>query len=125
MGLLCRVPECTARMVELGLAERLAALLDCASGPACAPWPRSAAALVLCHLLTASPEAKRALLRAQGVEHVFNSRDTDFAAQVMKVTDGHGADVALNSLSGDFIDATVECLAETGRLVVIARSAVG
>lgn len=72
-------------------------------------------------IATAGSEAKRALLRAQGVEHVFNSRDTDFAAQVMTVTDGHGADVALNSLSGDFIDATVECLAETGRLVEIGK----
>jgi NADPH:quinone reductase-like Zn-dependent oxidoreductase len=40
---------------------------------------------------------KRATLRKLGVEHVYDSRSTDFADQILKDTGGSGVDVVLNS----------------------------
>jgi myxalamid-type polyketide synthase MxaB len=70
---------------------------------------------------TASP-AKHAFLRSQGVLHVFNSRNVEFAAQIRQATGGRGVDVALNSLSGgDFIRQTLGTLAPGGCFVEIGK----
>ena len=69
---------------------------------------------------TASP-GKHAHLRAQGVEHVFNSRTLDFADELMQATDGRGVNVVLNSLNGEHIPASLRCLAEGGRFVEIGK----
>ena len=42
---------------------------------------------------------KRATLRKLGVKHVYDSRTTDFADQILADTDGAGVDVVLNSLT--------------------------
>ena len=55
---------------------------------------------------TAGSEVKRAHLRALGVHHVLDSRDDAFDAEILRLTDGKGVDVVLNSLSGSFIDAS-------------------
>jgi NADPH:quinone reductase-like Zn-dependent oxidoreductase/acyl carrier protein len=67
-----------------------------------------------------SPE-KEAYVRSLGVEHVFNSRSLDFAADVMKVTEGRGVDIVLNSLGGEFIDRSFEVLASYGRFVELGK----
>ncbi len=65
---------------------------------------------------------KQAYLRSLGVEHVFDSRATDFAAEIMEATDGAGVDIVLNSLTGEgFIDASLSCLKHGGRFVEMAR----
>ncbi len=65
---------------------------------------------------------KRATLRRLGVEHVYDSRTTDFADQILADTDGAGVDVVLNSLTGDgFLDATVRATAQNGRFAEIAK----
>ena len=65
---------------------------------------------------------KQAYLRSLGVEHVFDSRQTDFGRQILAATDGVGVDVVVNSLTGEgFIDASLSCLAEAGRFVELAR----
>jgi NADPH:quinone reductase-like Zn-dependent oxidoreductase len=40
-------------------------------------------------------------------ENIFNSRDSSFLLAVMQATGGRGVDVALNSLSGELLHATV------------------
>lgn len=35
-----------------------------------------------------------------GIEHVYNSRTTDFAEEIRRDTDGYGVDIVLNSLTG-------------------------
>lgn len=40
-------------------------------------------------------------------EHIFGSRDSGFLPGLMRETGGRGVDVALNSLSGDLLHATV------------------
>jgi acyl transferase domain-containing protein/7-keto-8-aminopelargonate synthetase-like enzyme/acyl carrier protein len=61
------------------------------------------------------------VLRAQGIQHVFNSRNLDFAEAIQKTTDGQGVDVILNSLNGEFIDKSFEVLAQGGRFVEIGK----
>ena len=65
---------------------------------------------------------KRGYLRSLGVTHVFDSRRTNFAEEVLEATQGAGVDVVLNSLTGEgFIEASLSCLAQGGRFVELAR----
>ena len=70
---------------------------------------------------TAGSPEKRDLLRSQGVAHVFDSRSLDFSAEILRITDGRGVDVVLNSLAGDFMRATVETLNVRGRFLEIGK----
>ncbi|WP_349270152.1 putative polyketide synthase [Mycolicibacterium parafortuitum] len=65
---------------------------------------------------------KRATLRKLGVEHVYDSRTTEFADQILADTDGAGVDVVLNSLTSEgFIEATLRATAQGGRFAEIAK----
>jgi len=70
---------------------------------------------------TAGSEEKRSLLRAQGIEHVMDSRSLRFADEVMRATAGRGVEVVLNSLAGDFIAASLSVLAPHGRFLEIGK----
>ena len=70
---------------------------------------------------TAGSAAKRELLGELGVEHVFDSRSTDFAEELLAVTDGEGVDVVLNSLSGEFIEASVRTLRSDGWFLELGK----
>lgn len=72
-------------------------------------------------IATAGTPAKRDLLRALGVTHVFDSRTLDFADQVRGATDGHGVDVVLNSLSGEAIARSLETLRPGGRFIELGK----
>jgi 8-amino-7-oxononanoate synthase/malonyl CoA-acyl carrier protein transacylase len=69
---------------------------------------------------TASPP-KWELLRSMGIEHPMNSRTLDFADEVMRITDGQGVDIVLNSLNGEFIPKSLSVLATEGRFVEIGK----
>lgn len=69
---------------------------------------------------TASP-TKWEALRAVGLRHLFSSRQLDFAEQIRQVTDGEGVDVVLNSLSGEFIPASLSILNANGRFLEIGK----
>ena len=47
-------------------------------------------------------------------ERIFNSRDDSFSSDIMRVTNGVGVDVVLNSLSGDLLHASWKCVAAYG-----------
>ncbi|BBY25497.1 type I polyketide synthase [Mycobacterium stomatepiae] len=65
---------------------------------------------------------KRATLRKLGVKHVYDSRTTDFADQILADTGGAGVDVVLNSLTNEgFLEATVRATAKNGRFAEIAK----
>ena len=73
-------------------------------------------------VLATASAAKRAYVRGLGVEHVFDSRSTRFAAGVLEATEDRGVDVVLNSLTGEgFIEASLSCLARGGHFVEIAK----
>jgi NADPH:quinone reductase-like Zn-dependent oxidoreductase len=54
-------------------------------------------------------------------DHIFYSRDLSFADGVKRMTNGRGVDTVLNSLSGDGLIASWECVAPFGRFLEIGR----
>ncbi|MGM0584934.1 MAG: SDR family NAD(P)-dependent oxidoreductase, partial [Pseudomonadota bacterium] len=70
---------------------------------------------------TAGTPAKRELLRRLGATDVFDSRSLDFAAGVLAATGGEGVDVMLNSLSGEAMERSLECLRPFGRFVELGK----
>ena len=73
---------------------------------------------------TASTPAKRHFLKSKfnlPEGHIFNSRDTSFASGVRKATNGNGVDVVINSLGGDLLHDSWNCVAEFGRFVEIGK----
>jgi 8-amino-7-oxononanoate synthase len=70
---------------------------------------------------TTASESKWDFLKASGVKYVMNSRNLDFAEQVMQLTNGQGVDLILNSLNGDFIAQNLAILAPNGRFVEIGK----
>jgi NADPH2:quinone reductase len=72
---------------------------------------------------TASP-GKHAAVRALGADHVFDSRNTDPAAEVLRLTDSAGADLVLESVGGSTFAASLAALKRiTGRAVVYGTAA--
>ncbi|MDP6708495.1 MAG: amino acid adenylation domain-containing protein, partial [Alphaproteobacteria bacterium] len=74
-------------------------------------------------IATAGSQRKLDYLRDLGVPHLINYRESDFEAEVMRLTGGRGVDVVINTLSGDAIQKGLNCLAPGGRYVEIAMAA--
>ena len=72
-------------------------------------------------MATAGTAEKRDFLRALGLTHVFDSRSTGFADDVMAATGGTGVDVVLNALAGVFQQVSLECLRPFGRFLEIGK----
>ncbi|MFF7653931.1 SDR family NAD(P)-dependent oxidoreductase [Streptomyces sp. NPDC007983] len=72
---------------------------------------------------TASP-VKHAVLEDMGIDraHRASSRDLDFEHVVRESSGGRGVDVALNSLAGPFVDASLRLLAGGGRLLEMGKT---
>jgi acyl transferase domain-containing protein/acyl carrier protein len=70
---------------------------------------------------TAGSVRKRKMLEMLGVDHVLNSRSLEFADQVMSLTGGVGVDVVLNSLAGEAITKSLQCLRPFGRFLEIGK----
>ncbi len=66
-----------------------------------------------------SPE-KAAACVALGADHAINYRTDDFSTEVLRLTGGKGTDVVLDMVAGDYLLRELKCLAEDGRIVVIA-----
>jgi acyl transferase domain-containing protein/surfactin synthase thioesterase subunit/NAD(P)-dependent dehydrogenase (short-subunit alcohol dehydrogenase family)/SAM-dependent methyltransferase/acyl carrier protein len=65
---------------------------------------------------------KQAYLRSLGIEHIYDSRSTSFAEQILADSDNLGVDVVLNSLTGEgFIEASLRALGLSGRFVEIGK----
>ncbi|KAK6076363.1 KR domain-containing protein [Seiridium cupressi] len=71
-----------------------------------------------------TPAKREFLKREYGLKdsHIFSSRDTSFAAGVMAATNGHGIDVALNSLVRELLAASWSVMANNGRHIEIGRT---
>ena len=70
---------------------------------------------------TAGSARKRRMLELLGVDHVLNSRSLEFADEVMRITGGTGVDVVLNSLAGEAITRSLNCLRPFGRFLEIGK----
>ncbi|MEV0696290.1 MDR/SDR family oxidoreductase, partial [Streptomyces sp. NPDC050388] len=69
-------------------------------------------------------EAKWPVLRALGIpaERIASSRSLDFADAFTAATDGRGVDVVLNSLAGEFVDASLGLLPRGGRFLEMGKT---
>ncbi len=70
---------------------------------------------------TAGSPERRELLHDMGIEHVYDSRSTEFADQIRRDTDGYGVDIVLNSLPGAAQRAGLDLLSFGGRFVEIGK----
>ena len=71
-------------------------------------------------IATAGSDEKCAACKALGADHAINYRSQDFVAAVADITGGRGVDVILDMVAGGYVAREVDCLAEDGRLVIIA-----
>ena len=71
-------------------------------------------------LVTSGSDEKCAACLTLGADHAINYKTTDFAEEVKKRTNGQGVNVILDMVAGSYVAREVECLAEDGRLVIIA-----
>lgn len=71
-------------------------------------------------IVTAGSDDKCAACLALGAHHAINYKTQDFVAEVQRITQRRGVDVVLDMVAGDYVARDVECLAEDGRLVIIA-----
>ena len=71
-------------------------------------------------LTTVGSADKAAACRALGADHAIDYKTQDFVAEVLRLTDGKGTDVVLDMVAGEYIGRDVKCLAEDGRIVIIA-----
>ena len=70
---------------------------------------------------TAGSDEKRDFLRLLGIEHIFDSRNLDFADQILELTHGLGVDVVLNSLAGEAINRNLRVLKPFGRFLELGK----
>ena len=71
-------------------------------------------------IVTAGSDEKCAACVALGADYAINYKAADFAEEIKKLTNGHGVNVILDMVAGSYISREIECLAEDGRLVLIA-----
>lgn len=71
-------------------------------------------------IVTAGTDDKCNACVALGADHAINYRTADFAAEAKRLTDGRGVDVVLDMVAGDYVAREVSCLADDGRIVIIA-----
>jgi len=71
-------------------------------------------------IATAGSDAKVKACLELGADHAINYRTQDFAEEARRLTGGSGVNVILDMVAGAYVAREVECLAEDGRLVIIA-----
>ena len=71
-------------------------------------------------IATAGSDEKCAACLALGADHAISYKTADFSAEAKRLTDGKGVNVILDMVAGSYVAREVECLAEDGRLVIIA-----
>jgi NADPH2:quinone reductase len=69
---------------------------------------------------TAGSDEKCRVCEQLGAERAINYKREDFVAVVKELTGGRGVDVILDMVAGDYVPRELECLADDGRLAIIA-----
>jgi NADPH2:quinone reductase len=76
-------------------------------------------------LATASRDEKLERLAVFGLDEGINYETSDMVGEVRRLTGGQGVDVVLESVGGDRLQASLECLAYRGRCVSIGDAGRG
>ncbi|MFN5166385.1 MAG: NAD(P)H-quinone oxidoreductase [Pseudomonadota bacterium] len=71
-------------------------------------------------IATAGSDEKCAACVALGADRAVNYRTQDVVAAALEFTAGRGVDVVLDMVAGDYVERELQCLAEDGRLALIA-----
>ncbi|MET0210517.1 MAG: NAD(P)H-quinone oxidoreductase, partial [Burkholderiaceae bacterium] len=71
-------------------------------------------------IVTAGTDEKCEACLKLGADHAINYKTSDFAEEAKKLTGGKGVDVVLDMVAGNYVAREIECLAEDGRLAIIA-----
>jgi len=71
-------------------------------------------------IVTAGSDEKCAACLKQGADHAINYKTQDFVAEVKRITAGRGVNVVLDMVAGDYLAREIECMADDGRIAVIA-----
>lgn len=71
-------------------------------------------------IVTAGSAAKCEAALRLGADHAIAYREQDFSVEALRLTQGRGVDVILDMVAGDYVARELSCMAEDGRLVIIA-----
>ncbi len=71
-------------------------------------------------IATAGSDDKCAACLGLGADHAINYKAQDFVTAVADLTGGQGVNVVLDMVAGSYVAREIDCLAEDGRLVIIA-----
>ena len=71
-------------------------------------------------IVTAGSDDKCAACVALGADHAINYKAQDFAPEVKRLSNGLGVNVVLDMVAGDYIGRELTCMADEGRLALIA-----
>ncbi|TQM11782.1 zinc-binding dehydrogenase [Pseudonocardia kunmingensis] len=119
LGMVVSWPTALAALKPLGLiAAGQSVLIHAAAGGTGQAAVRMAKHYGATVIGTASPDKHQVVL-ALGADHVIDSRGADIAAEVLRLTDGTGADLVLESVGGAAVEASLAAAKRvTGRVVV-------
>ncbi|MDA0238183.1 MAG: NAD(P)H-quinone oxidoreductase [Proteobacteria bacterium] len=70
--------------------------------------------------ITAGSEEKCRACEDIGATQAINYKDEDFVERVMALTNNRGVDIILDMVAGDYLQRNLKCLADDGRIVIIA-----
>ena len=71
-------------------------------------------------IVTAGSDDKCAACLKLGADHAINYKTQDFVAEVKRITNGAGVNVILDMVAGPYVAREIDCLADDGRLAIIA-----
>jgi len=71
-------------------------------------------------IVTAGTDEKCQACLKLGADHAINYKTQDFVAEVKRLTQGKGVNVVLDMVAGDYIARELQCVAEDGRIAVVA-----
>ena len=73
-------------------------------------------------LATASSDEKCEFLRGLGCDHPMNYARVPFAPEVLRITQGKGCDLVLDSVGGDVFEQSLLCVRPRGHLIVLGMA---
>ena len=71
-------------------------------------------------IATAGSQQKCEACLAFGAQHAINYRESDFVAEVKRLTEGRGVDVVFDMVGGPYLARNIEALATEGRITIVA-----
>ncbi|HSH91589.1 MAG TPA: NAD(P)H-quinone oxidoreductase [Ramlibacter sp.] len=71
-------------------------------------------------IVTAGSDDKCDACVKLGADHAINYKTQDFVEEVKTLTNGEGVNVVLDMVAGAYVAREVQCIAEDGRIVIIA-----